>query len=61
MNDTKERLQMSLKCKSYSTALEDATKLKDVSALEEIARNCEDASVRNSAESVLASYRGGKK
>lgn len=52
---------MSLKCKSYSTALEDATKLKDASALEEIVRNCEDASVRNSAESVLASYRGGKK
>ena len=47
---------MSLKCKEYSLALEDATKLRDVNALAEIARDCDNSAIRNGAESALASY-----
>ena len=47
---------MSLKCKEYSLALEDATKLRDVNALAEIARVGENSAIRKGAESALASY-----
>lgn len=47
---------MSLKCKEYSIALEDATKLKDVNALAEIVRSCDNSSIRTTAERTLASY-----
>lgn len=47
---------MSLKCKEYSLALENATKLRDVNALAVIARDCDNSAIRKGAESALASY-----
>ena len=54
ISDTKERLHWAKQCRAFAIVLADAVKLKDRSALEFVAKECEDEVIRMSAEKALS-------